>query len=1016
MKEIRLVILFYLLLPMAANAQLMNIIDAPLDTLPCLQPCKMVRANHVKPLQTSSYQSAPISFAPITLTSPTSLSLGDDKFSGAIPINFPFCFYGNQYSNVYISANGHITFNPAYNAGNCSFDTKQGLPFYNATYPDNAIFSPFTDGNTTVGGTISYKTIGTSPFRKFVVQYSNIPFFGTGSSCTGAPATFQCVLNETMNDIELFITNKSTCNSDTANWLNYSTMGVQSIGASNFHVVNNRNATVWTASNEGWKISPSGPPAYSMKWYHYNTQIANNTDSVNVCDPFPKKITAQLTLFCPAKTIIDTILLVKPSPVIDSIALTKTNCQNTNTGSATVFMSGGTPPYSYSINSLPASPSNIFNNLAYGQHLIVVTDANGCTAARTIFIDVLSDLTAIIDSIKNPTCPINNGFLLGNAAGGTPPYSYSWNPTSAVTQNIFNLGPGYYSLEVTDAMGCKDQVGYLLTWDSLPQATAVVTKPVCGDSTGAIDITLNGGTAPYSYSWNTSATTQDLNNIYSGNYTIYFTDINGCGDSLQVAVIDTLDLLLFVNNFAHTSCGLNNGMGSSYATNGLAPYNFLWSNGDTSMVTNTLSSGWQYITVTDSLGCTRMDSLNINPSTGLTINFLHTNAYCDLDNGIINAQVTGNIGGVSYVWNNGDSTSMIDSLAAGTYILTATDSAGCVAVDTFLMINEGKPKVEVLQYIKPQCYGDSTGRLLLGGSSGTAPYKYSFDGINFTTVALVTNFAAGTYTIYIRDANSCVNDTTIYFDPPSEIQITLSTIDTLNCFWDVTPAVIFNASQGTPSYAWSINGTNYQLNNSFDGFTVGTNTIYVVDSNGCKVEHEFIVPGPPSALEIITDLTAVPCYFKSGGEIDAQIVGGWSPYTYNWGHTTSKNLLLTNMNAGRYTLSVQDDRNCQIDSIITVEQNYCCDCYFPNAFTPNGDGNNEKFRAISPATDIEHYSLSVYNRWGARIFRTNDISGAWDGTINGEPAPIGTYFYKCSLKCINKADDVFLTGDLILVR
>ena len=997
------------------DAQLLNIVGGTIDTMPCNQPCKIYHANYIKPKLTTSYQSSSIGFNPVSLTNPTNLSLADDKFSGLLTIGFPFCFYGVEYSNLAVSSNGHITFNASYANGNCSFDTKQTMPFYNATYPDNAIFCPFSDGNTSVGGSIQYKMIGTAPFRKFVVQYSNIPFFGTGTTCTGSPSTFQCVLTETTNDIEIFITNKSTCNTDTANWLNYSTLGVQNIGASNFHIVNNRNASIWSASNEGWNISPAGPAAYTMRWFQNGLPLAVNVDSVNVCDPLPKLITAELTLTCPNKVVYDTVLVVKHKPVIDSVTIIKTTCQNSSTGSATIYASGGTPGYTYAMNSGPFQNSNQFNNLAFGLHTVQVMDAIGCITTTIINVKASSTLNAFISQSKDPACPLNNGYLLGGASGGTPPYTYFWVPGGAMTQNIYNLAPGYYTLEVTDAMGCKDQVGYLLQWDSLPDISAQLTKAVCGDSTGAIDITIQGN-SPFNYQWSSGHTSQDLNNVPSGNYTIYVTDVNGCSDSLPVVVQDTLDMLLFVNGFAHTTCGFSNGMGSSYANNGLAPYSFLWSNNDTNMVTNTLSSGWQYITVTDGNGCMRTDSLLINPSTPLQINFLHTDAYCDEDNGVINAVVTGSTGLLNYVWSHGDSTSMVDSLAAGPYTLIVTDAVGCIDTNTITLINEGKPKLLILDYQKPKCFGDSTGRLLLGGTSGVAPYKYSFDGINFTTVALVTNFAAGSYTIYIRDANSCVSDTTIYFDPPNEIKITTSAIDTLICYWDLSNPISFSAYDGTPPYVWSTDGTSYQNQNSLSGFTVGSNSIFVKDALGCIKQQDIIIPGPPTPLEISYETISVPCYFSEGGEIDAQITGGWNPYTFTWSHSNSQNLLQNNLTAGTYLLSVQDAKNCSIDTNILIPQKYCCDCYFPNAFTPNGDTKNEVFRAITPATDIVKYQLQVYNRWGARVFSTNEVEGSWNGMYKGEPAPIGTYYFQCKLKCLNKEDDVYLKGDIVLIR
>ncbi len=224
------------------------------------------------------------------------------------------------------------------------------------------------------------------------------------------------------------------------------------------------------------------------------------------------------------------------------------------------------------------------------------------------------------------------------------------------------------------------------------------------------------------------------------------------------------------------------------------------------------------------------------------------------------------------------------------------------------------------------------------------------------------------------------------------------------------------AADGTPPYLWSQDGTNYDSKNTITGLHIGANTIWVKDSNNCIHKEDIIVPGPPAPLEMPRKIEAVPCYQDNGGEVDAAITGGWFPYEYLWYHTSSTDLHQTNLSAGEYRLSVVDARGCAVDSIMRVSQLYCCDCYFPNAFTPNGDDKNDIFRAISPAADVEAYQLSVYNRWGARVFSTSNIKVGWDGTIGGITSDIGTYFFQCKLKCRNKKNDVFLKGEVILLR
>ncbi len=724
-------VLFYALLTILPfgtmaqfNAQLLNIVGGAKDTIPCNQPCATLNVDYAKPLLTNMYQVSGVPHSPVPLTSPTTLSLGDDKFSSAISIGFPFCFYTNQYAQLYISANGHITFNQAYASGNCSFDTKQTMPFYNATYPDNAIFCPFTDGNTGAGGTIKYSTTGAAPFRKFVVEYASIPFFG--AACTGTPATFQCVLTETYNTIEVFITNKSVCNTDPTNYLNYATVGIQNTSAINFLTAPGRNASVWSASNVGWKFSPAGPPAYNMAWYVGGLNVANNTPSISVCNPFPRTVTTILTLTCPAVTVRDTITILKFSPNIDTVYITKTACKNTSTGAATVIASLGTAPYTYSIDGNPFVQSNVFNGLSFGSHYVQVKDANGCIDNYSFYIGTNSNLDATITSVIQPFCPTNNGVINATGTGGTPPYTYLWN-TNATTSSITNLAPGNYFLQVTDANGCIDTTTYDLKWNpnSLPFVTDSVYKPRCGDSTGKIFLTVVNGTAPYTYNWTNSANTAILNNVPAGAYFVTITDVNGCSAVHGVTVYDTLNMQLNLVNITHTTCGLNNGAATYSASNGVAPYTYLWSNAATTPSTNSLSSGVQYITVTDANNCTKKDTINLNPSIPITIQFLPADAYCLQNNGLINTIISGNTGPINYAWNSSQSTPLIDSLPAGNYVLTVTDSVGCVGIDSVTLINKGLPQLLVVEYIKPLCFGDSTGRLLLSGTQGVPPYKYS---------------------------------------------------------------------------------------------------------------------------------------------------------------------------------------------------------------------------------------------------------------------------------------------------
>jgi len=993
---------------------LFNIVNSPLDTIACDSTCITIQANLAKPLHTNQYSSLSIPFAPLSIPTGTNLSLGDDMFSGAVPIGFPFCFYEQQYTQLYASANGHVTFNPNYSNTSCSFDTKKPMPFYNAAYPDNAIFCPFMDGNTAIGGTIQYATQGTAPFRKFVIEYNSIPFFGP--TCSNATSTFQLILFETLNSMEVHISNKSICDADTSKWLNFATLGIQSTGGSNFHIVNGRNATIWTASNEGWRINPSGANAYNIKWYSTLTGLLpqfNDQESINVCNTlYPKKYYAKYTTECPAQVVWDTITIVKLTPIIDSVHITPTSCKNTFDGSLTVYATGFAPPVTYSIAYGPYTSNNVFTNLSYGIKVISIKDANGCVKDTLFNIPSLSNLTVTIDSINLPDCPLNNGVLHATASGGVLPYTYTWG-TGTVGQTDTGIAPGVNYVIVQDANGCRDSVGINVVFEHLPFVTAIITKPICGDSSGGIDITVTDGTPGYTYSWSNSATSQDLSGIPAGNYSVTVTDTNGCYKVKYFSVLDTLTVHTLRDSIK-TICGKNNGKLSVIPSNSIAPYTYSWSNGCTAYIDSNLAPGSYICFTTAANGCVKKDSFYVAPSVAINLQLFPANAHCDSINGAINSVVSNTTGAFTYAWSTGSNANSISGLAPNIYWLIITDSLGCKASDTVLLGDDGVPYLQIVNYTAPLCHGDSNGSITLTGYSGVAPYKYSLDGITFTTTAQINTISGGTYTIYIRDANSCVTDTTITFTEPSALVTISIPPDTLACFDDKTSSIIIQTSGGFSPYLYNINNQGWQSANTFNGLGAGTYTVEIKDSNNCLTNEIVDIIGPTEPLNIDLQKRDVPCFETNTGWVQGSISGGWIPYFFHWNNSNTS-LILDSIIAGNYQLIVHDERGCAITKSITVDQQNCCTAYLPNAFTPDGDTKNETYGVIT-LSNVDQMHLQIFNRWGTVVFNAHSLSERWDGRYGNEEAPIGTYFYLLEYKCPWLDKKVVLKGDLTLIR
>jgi hypothetical protein len=217
-----------------------------------------------------------------------------------------------------------------------------------------------------------------------------------------------------------------------------------------------------------------------------------------------------------------------------SLLSTDVSC-NTGTYNGTIdaTIAGGTLPYTYSWNN--GNTSEDVANLSTGNFSVTITDGNGCTTAANTTINAPSDIlqTASVGTID--CFNGSNADIFVNTQGGSLPYQYAWS-NGAATEDLVNVIAGNYTLTITDANNCTDIQTYTITQPNAPlQLSAVLTNIPCYNaSTGAIDITVSGGTASYTYQWTNvnnvliPVTTEDYTNIPAGSYTITVVDNNGC--------------------------------------------------------------------------------------------------------------------------------------------------------------------------------------------------------------------------------------------------------------------------------------------------------------------------------------------------------------------------------------------------------------------------------------------------------------------------------------------------------
>ncbi len=1000
-----------LLIDQISAQSLATMLDSVVTTA-CNQPCVTLHADIFDAKKTNTYTVGTQTYNPQSFTGGTSLSLSDDKFSSSINIGFNFCFYENTYSSLVIGANGILTFNPAYANQNCSFSTMQTLPYFNSTFADNAIFGPFVDINLSQGGNINYYTTGTAPWRKFVVNFNNANYFST--SCPSVLNTFQIVLHESSNEVEVNIANKGTCNSNTNDWLNYATLGIQNIGATVSTIATGKNASIWTSSNESYLFSPAGAKNYTIDWYANATLLATDVDTVTVCSNLPNYTDYYFnyTLLCPSSTISDTALITMPIIYPDSVHVSMPTCYNNNDAEVTIFPAN--PNFEYKKDNDPYTNNNVFTNLGSGLYTFYMRDTNGCVWDSTINFIPTTTLFASVDSSTPPLCGQMNGAIYTSTTGGIPPYTYSWNLVGNTTEDITGVGPGTYVMTVTDSVGCEYNLFYLLndiTGINLDSMTVI--NPVCGDSTGSIEAHISGGTPPYTYSWNLSTSTTNVaNNLWAGYHILTIIDSNGCDTSIQVPLVNQYVVFATLDT-VNTSCGLDNGIATVTPTAGLAPFTYLWNNGTTDSMNTGLASGFHFCTITASNGCTSNESFFVENSIVPSISLSWTNAYCDSNNGIAVAYVQDMTAPWTYSWSSGSIQDKAENLAPGWAVITVTDSVGCVLVDSAFIDNDGSPHLEIVSYTAPLCHGDSTGTVVLTASGGTPPYKYSTDGAYFQTTAKLDSMPGGNYYLYVRDANSCTKDTLINFPQPDLIQFSVSH-DSIICYGDKTDIRITSSSGGQGYHLFDVDGSGFRRDSVFPNKGAGSYTVTVKDSVGCFQEMTVFIDGPNTGLGVDFDMVEIPCYEETGGEISATPFGGWGNYSVLWSNGFTGNTQ-QDLPEGWYVIQVTDNRGCEIIDSVELVELECCEAWLPSAFTPDGDGKNDYFEYYT-RSDIEDVIFEIRNRYGELMFYSIHPSSKWDGVYNNKIADVGVYFYSLRYKCSQTKDWIELHGDMTLIR
>lgn len=605
---------------------------------------------------------------------------------------------------------------------------------------------------------------------------------------------------------------------------------------------------------------------------------------------------------------------VNVAPSISATA-TSTNitCNGAGNGTVSLTVSGGTPPFNY-LWSNGATTQNL-SGLGPNTYNVSITDALGCTAITGIAVTQPPVLAHTMSGVNVDCNGAANGSATVNVSGGTAPYSYAWS-NGGLTSTITNLGPGTYTVTVSDANGCSFSDSRIIT-QPLPltiNLNAQQNVSCGGGNNGQIDINVTGGTTAYNYAWSNGATSQDISGLVAGTYSVTVTDAHACISNASFTISEPNPIVLSATHLDASCNGTATGSIDLTVSGGTPGFNYQWSNGATSQDLSAIPAGQFIVTVTDLNNCTATLNQTVAQPTALLITTRTYDAACGQSNGAVVAQVSGGTPSYTYNWPSlGSSADSVSGVLAGIYQVFVTDGNGCLDSASAAVSNAGAPILTLDSATNVLCNGASTASIALSISGGVAPFTYLWS--NGDTTLDLTNLGAGTYDLTVTAFDGCQAYFSQLITQPASLSAN-GIVTNVACFGASNGQINFIPAGGTMpySYLWSNSTT---LEDPL-ALVAGQYSVILTDGNGCVLHDTFTV-NEPSEIVLSQILTNVSCGGGNDGAVDLSVSGGTPNYSYAW---SSGNVSqdLTGIIAGTYYVTVTDQMGCiALDTAVISE-------------------------------------------------------------------------------------------------
>ncbi|MBI4931371.1 MAG: gliding motility-associated C-terminal domain-containing protein [Bacteroidetes bacterium] len=700
------------------------------------------------------------------------------------------------------------------------------------------------------------------------------------------------------------------------------------------------------------------------------------TSSISVSPTATSSYTLSITNSCGTSS--DSVKVTIASSITANISGNTSICSG---ASATLSASGGST-YSWSTT---ATTSSISVSPTSASTYSVIAYSGSCSDTTSLTVNVTQTPVAAISA--NTTICSGQSATLSASGGG----NYSWSTTATTSSvSVSPTSSSTYSVIVSSG-SCADTASASVTVNPVPNASISGSATIC--TGGSTTLIASGGN---NYSWSTTATTSSIIVSPTSNATYFVIASNGnCSDTASVSVSVVSGITASITGNTVVCSGFAITLTASGGTN------YSWSTGaTTTAITIIPTASSSYSVIATNGNCSSLTSINVtvNPTPVITI---PPAVICNGSNATLSAVVSSGTPAYSYAWLPGGQTTSAIIVNPGfttLYSLQVTDANGCSASATTLVTVNAGPALSISGNTL-LCTGDATTLTASGGIS----YVWNTGGTSSAVVVAPTS--STTYSVIGTSANLCTSASTVSVTVLPPPNAAISGNDTI-CFGDNTNLT----ASGGGNYLWNTSATTSSINVSP---TSTTNYSVIVSVGSCKDSATYSVAVVPNPIANAGTSVSV-----SQGQSTTLTASGGGTYSWSNGAIGATNIVNPNSTT-QYCVYVTDASGCTDTSclIVYVKPMDCSDgVYVPNAFSPNEDNENDFFQVyfVNPSC-VKYFKFFMYNRWGEKIFQTNDPGFVWDGSYPDMTQNSAVFTYYMYVQFTN-GNDLSRQGNVSLVR